>query len=285
MARKPALADLVPQQDRPSPDVALKGFSVELFDTHAHLTDPVLAADEAGWIERAAAAGVTRILTVATSAATSRQCVALAERQTGVWAAVGVHPNEADEAAPGDWQAIVELAEHPRVVALGETGLDLYWQKVPLALQIDFFERHLRLAQERDLPVVIHLRQSADEILQVLRRVRAGGPLCGVMHSFTGTAEQAAAFLELGLHLSFAGMVTFKKSQPLREVAAMVPADRLLIETDAPYLSPEPLRGRHPNEPARLVHTAACLAEIRGVSLAQLAAETTANARRLFGVP
>jgi TatD DNase family protein len=257
---------------------------VDLFDTHAHLTDPALA-DETGVIGRALAAGVSRILTVATSAASSRQCLALAERQASVWAAIGIHPNEADEAAPGDWEAIVELAQHPRVVALGETGLDLYWQKVPLPVQIDYFERHLELAQERDLPVVIHLRQSAQEILRVLHRARSRGPLRGVMHSFTGTAEEAAAFLELGLHLSFAGMVTFKKSHALREVAAMVPADRLLIETDAPYLSPEPLRGRHPNEPARLVHTAACLAEVRGVNPADLAAQTTANAQRLFRVP
>jgi len=257
---------------------------VELFDTHAHLTDPALA-DTSGVVARAVAAGVQRILTVATSAATSRQCVALAERHAGVWAAVGIHPNEADEAAPGDWEAVVELAQHPRVVALGETGLDLYWQKVPLPLQIDYFERHLRLAQERDLPVVIHLRQSAAEILDVLTRVRRDGPLRGVMHSFTGTAEEAAALLELGLHVSFAGMVTFKKSQSLRQVAATIPADRLLIETDAPYLSPEPLRGRHPNEPARLVHIAACLAEVRGIRLEELAAQTTASAQRLFGVP
>lgn len=257
---------------------------MELFDTHAHLTDPALA-DEAGVITRAAEAGVQRILTVATSAATSRQCIALAERHPGVWAAVGIHPNEADEAGPGDWEEIVQLAQHPKVVALGETGLDLYWQKVPLPLQIDYFERHLQLAQQRGLPVVMHLRQSAEDILHVLRRVRQGRPLRGVMHSFTGTAEEAAAFLELGLHLSFAGMVTFKKSEALRTVAAMVPDERLLIETDAPYLSPEPLRGRHPNEPARLVHTAACLAALRGVSLQQLAAQTTANAQRLFGVP
>lgn len=262
-----------------------KESAVEWFDTHAHLTDEALVPDEEGLLARAAAAGVTRILTVATSAASSRQCVALAERHAGVWAAVGIHPNEADEAAWGDWEAVAELIDHPRVVALGETGLDLYWQKVPLPLQMDYFERHLRLAQQRDLPVVIHLRQSAAEILQVLRRARSAGPLRGVMHSFTGTAEEAAAFLELGLHLGFAGMVTFKKSEALRQVAARVPLDRMLIETDAPYLSPEPLRGRHPNEPSRLVHTAACLAEVCGVPLAELAARTTANARELFRVP
>lgn len=258
---------------------------MELFDTHAHLTDEALAGDETAVLARAAAAGVCRILTVATSAATSRAGVALAERHRGVWAAVGIHPNDADGVQPGDWETVVALVEHPRVVAVGETGLDGYWKKVPLPQQVDYFERHLQLAQERDLPVIIHLRDTAAEILAVLRSASGRGPLRGVMHSFTGSAEQAAAFLELGLHLSFAGMVTFKKSQALREVAAHVPADRLLIETDAPYLSPEPLRGRHPNEPARLIHTAACLAEVRGVSLETLATQTTANARALFRVP
>ncbi|MEX2027163.1 MAG: TatD family hydrolase, partial [Pirellulaceae bacterium] len=177
---------------------------------------------------------------------------------------------------------IVRLAQSPQVVALGETGLDLYWKDTPLADQQDYFDRHIRLSQERGLPLIIHQRESAAEILAMLHEARKQGPLAGVMHSFTGTAEQAAEFLALGMHISFAGMVTFKKSEDLRAVARTIPAERLLVETDSPYLSPEPFRGKRPNEPARVVHTAECLASERGVSLADLAAQTTANALALF---
>jgi TatD DNase family protein len=174
------------------------------------------------------------------------------------------------------------LAAEPRVAAIGESGLDLYWKDVPLAVQQDYFDRQIRLSQTTSKPLVIHLRETAAEIYAMLVEARKRGPLAGIMHSFTGTAEQAQQFLDLGLHISFAGMVTYKKSDDLRAVAAGVPANRLLVETDSPYLSPEPFRGRRPNEPARVLHTAECLAKVRGVSLAELAAQTTANARALF---
>lgn len=255
---------------------------MNLFDTHAHLADKHLAADLPGVIERAKAAGVTRVLAVGTTAADSRQCLALANQHEGVSASAGIHPNNAGEAQPGDWDEVVLLASENRVVALGETGLDRYWKDVPLPVQQDYFDRHIRLSQQTGLPLVIHLRETGAEILAMLRAARQRGPLRGVMHSFTGTADEADEFLALGLHISFAGMVTFKKSDDLRAVAAGIPADRLLVETDSPYLSPEPFRGQRPNEPARVVHTAECLAQVRGVSLANFAEQATANAEALF---
>jgi len=258
---------------------------MELFDTHAHLDDEHLAGDVAGVIQRAADAGVASILAVGTTAASSRNCLKVAQRYPGVWSSVGIHPNHAAEVQPGDWDLVAQLASEPRVVALGETGLDLYWKDTPLAVQQDYFDRHIRLSQSIGKPLVIHQRESAAEILAMLGQARQRGPLAGVMHSFTGTADQAREFLDLGLYISFAGMVTFKKSDELRAVAAQVPTDRILVETDAPYLSPEPLRGRRPNEPARVVHTAACVAKVRGVTLDEFARQSMANAQALFGLP
>lgn len=255
---------------------------MDLFDTHAHLADDQLAADAAAVIERARHAGVTHILSVGTDVASTRKCIELAAAHEGIFASAGIHPNHAAEAADGDWDQIVKLAADERVVALGETGLDRYWKDTPLPLQQDYFDRHIRLSQQTGLPLVIHQRESAAEILSMLGEARQRGPLVGIMHSFTGTAELAAEFLAVGMHISFAGMVTYKKSDDLRTASRTIPADRLLVETDSPYLSPEPFRGKRPNEPARVVHTAECLACERGVSLAELAAQTTANALALF---
>ena len=256
--------------------------NLQFFDTHAHLADEQLAADRSAVIARASEAGVTSILAVGTTAGSSRECLEAAKQQPGVWSSAGIHPNHALEAAPGDWDEIVRLSAEPQVVALGETGLDLYWKDTPLAMQQDYFDRHIRLSQSTGLALVIHLRETAAEILAMLSEARRRGPLRGVMHSFTGTAEQAAAFLDLGLHISFAGMVTYKKSDDLRLVASKIPADRILIETDSPYLSPEPFRGKRPNEPARVVHIAECLARARGVPLEEFVRQTAENARSLF---
>jgi TatD DNase family protein len=252
-----------------------------LVDTHAHLDQEDFNADRAEVLERAAAAGVTQILTVGTTAASSRVCVDLAAHYPMLRAAVGIQPNYCAQAAAGDWDAVVQLAGELGVVALGETGLDRHWDYSPLDVQRDYFDRHLRLSQATGLPFIVHTRESDADVLEMLREARGRGPLAGVMHSFTGTAETAAECVALGLFISFAGMVTFKKSHDLRAVAAGVPADRILIETDSPYLSPHPLRGKR-NEPAHLVHTAACVAEARGQSLAAFAEQTTANARRLL---
>ena len=258
--------------------------SMELFDTHAHLDDEQLAADPAAVVARAQATGVTRLLAVGTTVASSEACLRLAQAFTGVWAATGIHPNHTHEAAAGDWDHILAVAQDPRVVALGETGLDKHWDFAPFELQQDYFDRHLRLSQELGKPFIVHMRDCEADIMQMLRAARSRGPLTGIMHSFTGDAAMAQECVELGLHISFAGMVTFKKSEDLRAVARGIPVDRLLVETDSPYLSPHPHRGVRPNEPALVVHTAQCLADARGTTLEVLAAATTANARRLLNV-
>ncbi len=253
-----------------------------LFDTHAHLDQPEFGGEQAAVVERARQAGVAEITAIGTTAETSAECVALAQRFEGVYAAVGIQPNSVAEAGPDDWDRVVELAKEPGVVALGETGLDRYWDFTPFDQQEDYFDRHLRHSQQTGLPFVVHMRECEADILRMLREARTRGPLHGVMHSFTGDAAMAAECVELGLFVSFAGMITFKKAADLRAVAATVPDDRIVLETDSPYLSPEPLRGKKPNEPARLVHTAQCLAKERGVGLKEFAARTTTNARRLF---
>ena len=257
---------------------------MRFFDTHAHLDDEAFddALDDV--LQRCREASVTDVIAVGTTAASSQQCLDMAERP-GVHAAVGIQPNYCHEAAPGDWDTIVRMARSGRAIAIGETGLDGHWDWCPMDLQRDYFDRHLRLSQELDLPFIVHLRESAEPILEMLQEARKRGSLRGVMHSYTGDSAMAAACLEMGLHISFAGMVTFKKSTDLREVAAAIPADRILIETDAPYLSPEPLRGRRPNEPARVVHTAQCLADARDTGLAEFADQTYRNACELFLAP
>ena len=254
------------------------------FDTHAHLDQEEFDEIRDEVVSRAHAAGVMRTVCIGTTAVASRKCVDIATRYDGIFAAVGIQPNYVAEAQPGDWDEIVRLVDSPGVVAIGETGLDRYWDYTPFEQQQDYFDRHLRLSQERDLPFVVHMRDCDEDIMQMLREAHQRGPLKGIMHSFTGSTEMAAECVQLGMHISFAGMVTFKKSQPLRDCAATIPDNRLLIETDSPYLSPEPKRGKKPNEPAYVVHTAQCLAEVRGVSLETLAKLTTANANALFGV-
>lgn len=255
-----------------------------LIDTHVHLDQQEFAETRDAVVARAAAAGVEAMVAVGTTAASSQACVDLAARYPAVYAAVGIQPNYVAEAAPEDWAAIERLAAQPRVVAIGETGLDRYWDYTPFEQQQDYFVRHLELARRLDLPFVVHMRDCDADILATLRAARTRGPLRGVMHSFTGDAAMAAECIDLGLCISFAGMVTYKKSQALRDCAATIPADRLLIETDAPYLSPEPVRSQRPNEPALVRHTANCLADVRGVTLEELAAQTAANARRLFRI-
>jgi len=259
-----------------------------VIDSHAHLDAEEFDADRPAVIARARAAGVEEMLCVGITAESSRAAVRLAEVEEAVFAAVGIHPNYAVEAAPGDWGRVVDLVSHARVVAVGETGLDRHWDFTPIEVQREYFDRHLRLAQEHDLPVVIHCREAEADLVPMLREAAARGPLAGVLHAFSGEASLAEACLELGFHLGFAGAVTYKnkKFTLLREVAARVPEDRLLIETDSPYLVPHPLRGKEKrNEPAHVVHTARCLAELRGESLDDLAAATSANARRLFRLP
>jgi TatD DNase family protein len=256
-----------------------------LIDTHAHLDDGQFADDLPEVLERARAAAVGPIIAVATTAASARACVELATERSDLFATAGIHPNSVAEAVPGDWDAICALAADPRVVAIGETGLDRHWHFTPFRDQEDFFALHLDLGRQLQKPVVIHCREAGDDVLRVLRaELDRRGPVRGVMHSFVGDLALAQACLALGLHLSFAGMLTYKNAVALREVAARVPMDRVLVETDSPYLAPVPVRGQR-NEPAFVVHTAACLAGLLGLSPEELAERTTANARALFGLP
>jgi TatD DNase family protein len=255
-----------------------------LVDTHAHLDDERIRVDLEGVLNRADCAGVGQIIAIGTTAATSAAVVEFAQSYRGLYASVGIHPNDAAQAGRRDWPVITDLMNRPKVVAVGETGLDRHWDRTPFSEQQAWFDRHLRLAHEQDLPIVIHSRDCQSDIIEQLKALDR--PVRGVMHAFTGTWDDAQAYLELGLHLSFAGTVTFtnKSLGPLRDVASRVPLDRLLVETDSPYLSPHPCRGQT-NEPARVVLTASRLAEIRGISVAEFARITTINARRLFRLP
>jgi TatD DNase family protein len=260
---------------------------MDFFDSHCHLDPMRYGVELPDVLERARRAGVAGLAVIGTRAADSEAAAALATREPGLVAAAGIHPNDAAEAEPGEWDQIVALVESGRVAAVGETGLDWYRTTAPPDLQRDFFDRHIRLAQRTGLPLVIHTRESTPDCLAMLREAVGRGPLAAILHSFTGTAAEAAEAVELGCHLGFAGMVTFRSAADLREVAKTVPLERLLIETDSPFLSPEPLRGKR-NEPANVVHTAACLALARGEPLSALAAATTANARRVYrtaGIP
>ena len=258
--------------------------TLKLFDTHAHLNVDTFADSVDEVVQRAKDAGVVGINVIGIDAVSSRRACDLAAEYPGyLFAVVGIQPNSAAEAKPEDWKTIEILAAYPGVRAIGETGLDCYWDDTPLPLQQEYFDRHMELCRQTALPMVIHMRDSGDLIVEQLKQ-QASVP-AGVMHSFTGDLQTARHCLDCGLYISFAGMVTFKNGNDLREIAKLVPEDRLLIETDAPYLSPEPLRGRRPNEPARIQHTLRCLAEVRGVPAEQLANTTTDNAKRLFQLP
>ena len=256
---------------------------MQLIDTHCHLDEDAFSPDRESVIANAVKSGVTRMLTIGTTAASSRSAVQIAEKFPSVVAVVGIQPNYTAEAKPDDWSVIEELATHPRVVAVGETGLDRYWDYAPIDLQADYFDRHLELSSRIEKPFVVHCREAEADVVAQLQRHAASGPLSGVMHSFSGDQATAEACLKMGMHISFAGMVTYKSAKDLRVVAAEIPSDRILVETDAPYLSPVPNRGKR-NEPAWVRHTTECLAEGRGVTLEKLAAQTTENAMRLFGL-
>ncbi|MCC6509303.1 MAG: TatD family hydrolase [Pirellulaceae bacterium] len=255
-----------------------------IIDTHAHLTDESLSGQLESVLTEAQGVGVTGVLAVATNLATSHACLELAQKYAGVRASVGIHPNYCAEAQPDDFAAISQLADQPRVAAIGETGLDRHWDDSPWDMQVASFRQHIALARHVSRPLIIHTRDCAEETLELLRsETRAGGAFRAVMHSFTGPQAVADGCLELGLYISFAGMLTYKNAADLRAIAQTIPADRVLVETDCPYLTPHPFRGQRPNRPALVVHTLACLAEVRGVSVAELAAQTSRNAQQLFG--
>jgi TatD DNase family protein len=245
-------------------------------DSHAHLD----ACDEpaAALVERAAAAGVTRIVTIGTGIESCRAALAIADAHDGVVAALGIHPHQAARPEAGRLDELRELLAHPKAVAVGETGLDNARDYAPPADQRRLFEAHLELASDLGLPVVIHSRDAADEAAAALASFEGAV----ILHCFSSPALLEPA-LERGYYVSFAGNSTYPKAPELREAAAAVPSDRILVETDSPYLAPQPLRGRR-NEPAHVVHTIQALAEARGETAESLAALTHANAATVFGL-
>jgi TatD DNase family protein len=253
----------------------------DLFDTHAHLHFPEFAADLDAVLDRARAAGVRRMLTIGTEVASSQAAIAMAQRLTDVWAAVGVHPHDAAEADDAALAEIERLAGEPRVVAIGEIGLDYFRDLSPRPAQADVFRKLLALARRVGKPVLVHCRDAHADVLGILEEARL--PRGGIMHCFSGDVEIARRCLDLGLTISLAGPVTYPNARALPEVARFVPADRLVIETDCPFLPPQGYRGKR-NEPAYLALTAARVAELRGEALPDLAARLTANACALFGV-
>lgn len=251
-----------------------------LIDTHAHLDDPQFAADLEDVVERAAAADVQQIITVGTDLGTSRAAASLAEAHATIAAAVGVHPHDAATVDDRTLGGLGELADRPQVVAIGEIGLDYYRDRSPRAVQKQVFRAQVELALERELPVILHNRDSTEDCLSILDSYRHSG-LRGVAHCFSGDAAALERFLNLGFHVSFAGNVTFKSAADLKSVARLVPADRLLLETDCPYLAPQPVRGKR-NEPAYVRYVLHELAGLLGTPSPELAAITTRNAQDLF---
>jgi TatD DNase family protein len=254
----------------------------ELFDTHAHLHVPEFAEDLAAVLERARAAGVQRLVTIGTDVETTVAALALAEREEGVWATAGIHPHDAAAADEAAFAAIERLADHPRVVAIGEIGLDFFRNLSPPDVQARTFRRLLGLARRLGKPAVMHCRDAHAETLAILEEERVS-EVGGIMHCFSGDVAIARRCLDAGLLISLAGPVTYPNARALPDVARFVPADRLVVETDCPFLPPQGQRGRR-NEPAYLALTAARVAELRGESLATLGPRMSANARRVFRV-
>jgi TatD DNase family protein len=255
----------------------------QLIDTHCHLADPRLKADAVSLIARAEAAGVRVILAVGAigSIQTDRDTVAIAEQHQNVYAVIGVHPHDAGSCDQARIDAVAELARSEKVVAIGETGMDLHYRNSTREAQEAALRHHLRLASRLSLPVVIHCREAEAIVAQIV--AEEGMPARGgAIHCFTGAAADASHFLELGFYISFSGIITFKNARALRETARLIPEDRLLIETDAPYLTPEPHRG-HVNEPAYVALTLGSVARVRNAEPAGLAARIMTNAATLFG--
>ena len=256
-------------------------------DSHAHIDGPEYDVDRDEVIERARAAGVSTILNIGTGdphSGSLERAVAVADKYEGVYAAVGVHPHDAklfDEYAAERIRKLIR--QSPRVIALGEIGLDFHYDHSPRDVQRSVFVKQLRMAREEEVPVIIHSRSADDETVEILRAEWSDVGCLGIMHCFGGTPQMAESVLELGFFISFAGNVTFKNAEGLRDAARIVPLDRLLIETDCPYLTPVPFRGRR-NEPAHVVEVARCLAELHGIEIEEIGRITTKNFVRSFGL-
>jgi TatD DNase family protein len=252
-----------------------------LVDSHCHLDFPALAEDRDAVLARARAAGVGTIQTIGTRLAAFGQVVAIAEANPDVWCSVGVHPHQAAKEPPDGPAQLLRWAEHPRVIGIGESGLDYYYDHSPRDVQAEVFRTHIAAARESGLPLIVHTRDADRDTAGVLREAMDKGPFTGVIHCYSSSPELAFAALEMGLYLGLGGILTFKRSDQLRATVRELPLDRLLLETDAPYLAPEPFRGKR-NEPAYVARVAATLAEVKGLELGEIEAVTTDNFFRLF---
>lgn len=252
-----------------------------LVDHHCHLDFPDFEADRTSYIDRARAAGVGVLVTISTRIGRFDTYRAIAEAHEQVYFTVGTHPHQAHEELDIPVDEIVRLSEHPKCVGIGEAGLDYFYRKSPPEAQAEGFRRHIAAARMTGLPLEIHTRDADADTIRILEDETAKGPFPAILHCFTGGAELARRAVALGHYVSFSGVATFKKSDALRAIAAELPLDRLLVETDAPFLAPEPFRGKR-NEPAYVAHTAAVLAKVRGMTPEDFAAATTANFHRLF---
>lgn len=252
-----------------------------LVDHHCHLDFPKLAADREGVIARAEAAGVQTLVTISTRIRRFAEIAAIADAHPNVYCSVGTHPHQADEEADIETSEIVLLSRHPKVVAIGEAGLDYHYTHGTPKAQAEGFRRHIAAARETGLPLEIHSREADADTASILEEEHAKGAFPAILHCFTGGRDLAMRALDLGFYISFSGVITFKNSEALRVIAREIPLDRIFVETDAPFLSPEPVRGRV-CEPAFVAHTAAALAQVKGITPIELAAATTRNFFRLF---
>jgi TatD DNase family protein len=257
---------------------------MELIDTHCHLTFDDLARDIDAVVTHSRQAGVTAWITVGTDPQENRKALEFAERFENLYAAVGIHPHDAKTVTLDTLAEMKALARHEKVVAIGETGLDYHYNLSLHEDQRRVFAQHLQIAAELNLPVIIHCRKAFEETMEILSEHRTAVNKV-VFHCFSGSAEQAKLVLDKGFYISFTGVVTFKNAEKTRAAAMLVPLDRLMLETDCPYMSPEPMRKQRVNEPALMVHTAKFLAELRQMTLDEFAAHTTATARNFFKLP
>ncbi|PWG01224.1 TatD family hydrolase [Sphingosinicella humi] len=250
-------------------------------DSHCHLNYKGLVEDQQGVLERARAAGVETMLNISTRASEWDEVIGLAEREGDVWASVGIHPHEADVHPDIETATLVERARHPRVVGIGESGLDFYYDHSDRDRQRESFRAHIAAARESGLPLIVHTRDAEEDTHAILADEMGKGAFTGVIHCFTASADFARKALDLELYISISGIVTFKNAKDLQETAKGLPLDKLLIETDSPFLAPVPHRGK-PCEPAYVADTARFLADLRGETIEQLSAATSANFRTLF---
>ena len=252
-----------------------------LIDTHCHLDFPDFEAERDAIVERARAAGVSQMITISTRVKKFETILAIAERYPNVFCSVGTHPHNADEELDIETEDLVRLSRHPKVVAIGEAGLDYFYDNAPREAQMTGLRRHIAAARQTGLPLVIHSRSADDDMAAVLTEETGKGAFPFLLHCFSSGPDLARIGVSLGGYVSFSGILTFPKSEELRAIAKTVPRERMLVETDAPYLAPKPFRGKR-NEPAYVAHTAAVLADTIGVSAEEIAAITTENSFRVF---